>query len=321
MAVAGGLQGGSEDLATTASPSGEFFYGGQAVVEGVMMRGRDRYAVAVRLPQSGEILVHRGELRSHLYRHLLWRLPFARGLAMVAEQLHLGMRSLIWATRVNAGAQDVEIGTREIGISLAVAVALSVGIFFGLPLVGAGLAIHRTGSLGFVLVEALIRIGLVVGYLLLVGLLPEVRRLFQYHGAEHKTVNALEAGWPLDPEHVRPASTLHPRCGTGFLLVVLVVSLFVFSLVAVFNPDWVGVVVSRLVGIPVVAALAYEAIRWLARHRRSPVAWALLQPVLATQRLTTREPDDGMLEVAIAALEAAREGEPVPGLQVTGVSA
>ncbi len=321
MAVAGGLQGGSGRLATNTPPPGGFSYGGQAVLEGVMMRGRHRYAVAVRLPQSGEIVVHRGELRSPLYRHPFWRLPFVRGLAMVAEQLHLGMRSLIWATRVNAGAQDVEIGAREIGISLAVAVVLSVGIFFGLPLLGAGLAVHRSGSFGFVLVEALVRICLVVGYLLLMGLLPDVRRLFQYHGAEHKAINALEAGWPLDPEHVRPASTLHPRCGTGFLLVVLVASLLVFSLIAVLNPNWVGVVVSRLVGIPVVATLAYEAIRWLARHRRRRVAWALLQPVLATQRLTTREPDEGMLEVAIAALEAAREDEPVLTLEAAGATA
>ena len=290
-----------------------YFYGGQAVIEGVMMRGRRHYAVAVRLPRTGEIRVDRGALTAPIYTQRVWRLPFLRGLALLAEQLHLGTRSLSWSAQVNAGAQDIRIGGREVAVSLAVALVGSVLLFFGLPLLGASLAVHRSSSLGFVLVEGLIRVALVLGYLSLIALVPDVRRVFQYHGAEHKTINAYEAGSRLDVDGVRPASVLHPRCGTGFLLVVLVVSVLVFSVVAVFHPNWFWLVVSRLLGIPVIAGLAYEWIRLMARHRNHPVVRVLLVPVLYTQRFTTREPDDGMLEVAIAALKAAIEGdEPAP---------
>jgi len=287
----------------------DFFYGGQAVIEGVMMRGRRHYAVAVRVPVTNEIRVERGALSGALYTHPLWKLPFIRGLALIAEQLHLGTRSLSWSAQVNAGAQDIQIGRREVAISLAVAVALSVGLFFGLPLLGASLAVHRANSLFFVLVEGVIRVGLVLAYLSLISLVPDVRRVFQYHGAEHKTINALEAGWPLEVPAVRRASVMHPRCGTGFLLVVLVASILVFSLVAVFNPNWFWLVASRILGIPVIAGVGFEAIRFMARHRNHPVVRILLLPVLYTQRFTTREPSDDMLEVSIAALNAARQGE------------
>ena len=286
-----------------------FFYGGQAVIEGVMMRGRRHYAVAVRTPITKEIRVERGALTAALYTHPVWKLPFLRGLALLAEQLHLGTRSLSWSAQVNAGAQDIHIGRREVAISLTVAMVLSVGLFFGLPLLGASLAVHRSSSLLFVLVEGVIRVGLVLAYLSLIALVPDVRRVFQYHGAEHKTINAYEAGWPLEVPSVRRASVLHPRCGTGFLLVVLVVSILLFSLVALFNPNWFWLVASRVLGIPVIAGTGFEAIRLMARHRRNPVVRVLLLPVLYTQRFTTREPDDSMLEVAITALNAARLGE------------
>ncbi len=273
------------------------------------MRGRRHYAVAVRVPVTNEIRVERGALSGALYTHPLWKLPLIRGLALLAEQLHLGTRSLSWSAQVNAGAQDIQIGRREVAISLAVAVALSVGLFFGLPLLGASLAVHRANSLFFVLVEGVIRVGLVLAYLSLISLVPDVRRVFQYHGAEHKTINALEAGWPLEVPAVRRASVMHPRCGTGFLLVVLVASILVFSLVAVFNPNWFWLVASRLLGIPVIAGVGFEAIRFMARHRNHPVVRILLLPVLYTQRFTTREPSDDMLEVSIAALNAARQGE------------
>ncbi|HEX4213546.1 MAG TPA: DUF1385 domain-containing protein [Candidatus Dormibacteraeota bacterium] len=314
-----------EPAAPAGQPAGapSFFYGGQAVIEGVMMRGRRDYAVAVRDPK-GEIRVQRGELRGSLYRHRFWRLPFVRGLAMLGEQLHLGMRSLLWSAGVAAG-EEIEIGPKEIAISLVIGIGFSALLFIGLPLLGAGLADHRAGSFGFVVVESLIRVALVLGYLLLMGTIRDVRRVLQYHGAEHKTINALESGWALEPATVKRASALHPRCGTGFLLVVLVVSLVVFSLVALAHPDWVFLIASRLIGIPVIAGVSYEAIRLLARHRSNPVARVLLLPVLYTQKLTTREPDEGMLEVAIAALEAVmeadREPSPVPapgGLEVAG---
>jgi uncharacterized protein YqhQ len=275
----------------------------------VMMRGRKHYAVAVRVPNSGEIRVQRGALTAPIYTHRFWKLPFVRGLALLAEQLHLGTRSLSWSAQVNAGAQDIQIGRREVATSLVIAVVGSLLLFFGLPLLGAGLAVHRSNSLGFVLVEGLFRVGLVLAYLSLIGLVPDVRRVFQYHGAEHKTINAYEGGWPLDVPSVRPASVLHPRCGTGFLLVVLVISVLVFGLVAMFSPNWFWLVVSRIVGIPVIAGGGFECLRFMARHREHPVIRLLLLPVLYTQRFTTREPDDGMLEVAIAAFNAAREGE------------
>ena len=298
-----------------------FFYGGQAVIEGVMMRGRRHYAVAVRVPGTGEIKVQRGALTAPIYTHRLWKLPFIRGLALLAEQLHLGTRSLTWSARVNAGAQDIQIGRREVAISLAVALVASVALFFGLPLLGASLAVHRSNSVWFVLVEGLIRVGLVLAYLSLIGLMREVRRVFQYHGAEHKTINAYEAGRPLQVAAVRPASVLHPRCGTGFLLVVLVVSVLLFSLVAVFNPNWFWLIASRVLGIPVIAGAGFEAIRFMAKHRHHPVVRVLLLPVLYTQRFTTREPDDAMLEVAIAALNAAKEGEDEEAARSAGAAA
>lgn len=291
--------------------SDRFFYGGQAVVEGVMMRGRRHYAVAVRLP-DGKIKVRSEALHSAIYVSRLWRKPLLRGLAMLAEQLHLGMKSLIWSAGVNAGEQDVEIGKKEIIASVAIGIAVSALLFIGLPLLGAGFAVRRSGSFGFVLVEGLIRVVIVIAYLGLIGLMKDVRRIFQYHGAEHKTINALERGWRLEPASVRPASRLHPRCGTGFLIVVLVVSVLVFSLVAAAQPNWFWLILSRLVGIPVIASLSYEWIRLLARYPENPVVKVLLVPVLYTQKLTTREPDDGMLEVAIAALEAARAGDSAP---------
>jgi uncharacterized protein YqhQ len=291
------------------APQDGFFYGGQAVIEGVMMRGRRHFAVAVRVPGSGEIRIERGALTAPIYTHRVWKLPFIRGLALLAEQIHLGTRSLSWSAQVNAGAQDIQIGKREVAISLGIAAIGSILLFFGLPLLGASLAVHRTSSFWFVLVEGLIRVALVLAYLSLIALMPDVRRVFQYHGAEHKTINAYEAGRPLDVEGVRPASVLHPRCGTGFLLVVLVVSVLVFSLVAVFHPNWPALIASRVIGIPVIAGVGFECIRFMARHRDNPVVRVLLLPVLYTQRFTTREPDDGMLEVAIAALQAAREGE------------
>ena len=335
---------GSESVAATPHPaaapptspaSGEakaeqpFFYGGQAVIEGVMMRGKRYYAVAVRLPTTKEIVVDRGELKAPIYTHPLWKLPFVRGLALIGEQLHLGMKSLIWSANVNAGSQNIEIGKKEITGSVAMAGVFALVIFIGLPLLLASFAVHRSGSFLFVLVEGLIRVGLVLGYLAAIALLPDVRRVFQYHGAEHKTINAFESGWTLDVPSVRRASTLHPRCGTGFLLVVLVVSVIVFSVVAVFHPNlfWLvvsvvvfsvvalfhpnlfWVIASRVLAIPLIAGTGFELIRFMARHRYNPIVKIALLPVLGTQKFTTREPTDDMLEVAICAFNSARQGE------------
>jgi uncharacterized protein YqhQ len=265
--------------------------------------------VAVRLPTTKEIVVDRGELKAAIYVNPIWKLPFVRGLALIGEQLHLGMKSLIWSANMNAGAQDVQIGKKEITGSVAFAAVFGLGLFLGLPLLLAGLAVHHSGSFQFVLVEGVIRVGLVLGYLSAIALLPDVRRVFQYHGAEHKTINAFESGWPLDIPSVRRASLLHPRCGTGFLLVVLVVSVIVFSIVALFHPNWFWLIASRVLAIPLIAGAGFELIRFMARNRRNPIVRVMLLPVLGTQKFTTREPSDDMLEVAITAFNGAREGE------------
>jgi uncharacterized protein YqhQ len=298
-----------EVLAKPKAKTDQFFYGGQAVIEGVMMRGKHHYAVAVRLPQSKEIVVDRGELKAPIYTNPLWKLPFVRGLALLGEQLHLGMKSLIWSANMNAGSKDIVIGKKEVTMSVTVAGVIALGGFIGLPLLLAGLAVHRSGSFMFVLVEGVIRVGLVLAYLSAISLLPDVRRVFMYHGAEHKTINAYESGWQLDVQSVRRASTLHPRCGTGFLLVVMVVSIIVFSIVAIFHPNFFWLVMSRVLAIPLIAGSGFELIRYMARHRYNPVVKIALLPVLGTQKFTTREPSDDMLEVAITAFNGARQGE------------
>ncbi|HVS50582.1 MAG TPA: DUF1385 domain-containing protein [Candidatus Dormibacteraeota bacterium] len=293
----------------TAKAEQPFFYGGQAVIEGVMMRGKRHYAVAVRLPTTKEIVVDRGELKAQIYVNPIWKLPFVRGLALIGEQLHLGMKSLIWSANMNASGKDIVIGKKEITGSVAFAGVFALVLFLGLPLLLASFAVQHSGSFQFVLIEGIIRVGLVLGYLAAIALLPDVKRVFQYHGAEHKTINAFESGWPLDVPSVRRASTLHPRCGTGFLIVVMVVSVVVFSIVAIFHPNWFWIIASRVLAIPVIAGVGFESIRFMARHRRNPVIRVLLLPVLGTQLLTTREPSDDMMEVAICAFNSAREGE------------
>jgi uncharacterized protein YqhQ len=265
--------------------------------------------VAVRLPKTKEIVVDRGELKAAIYVNPMWKLPILRGLALIGEQLHLGMKTLIWSANVNAGDNDITIGKREITGSIIFAGIFGLALFLGLPLLLAGLTVHRSDNILFVVVEGVIRVGLVLGYLSAIALLPDVRRVFQYHGAEHKTINAFEAGWPLDVTSVRRASLLHPRCGTGFLLVVLVVSVVVFSVVAVFHPNWFWLIASRLLAIPLIAGAGFELIRFMARHRYHPVVRVMLLPVLGTQKFTTRQPTDDMLEVAITAFNSARQGE------------
>jgi len=284
----------------------KFFYGGQAVIEGVLMRGRTTYAVAVRTP-AGEVVVKRERLRSVVYTHPVWKLPLLRGLAGLWEMLHLGMKALVYSANIQARGSDIELTPRQLAITVTIAVIAGIGFFLGLPLVLAAFLGGGRSALRFTLIEGLIRIGLLLGYLYVISLFPDIRRVFQYHGAEHKTINAYEAGLTLDVEQIRTQSTLHPRCGTGFLLAVMIVSVFVFSIVG--RPALIWLLLSRLALIPVIAMLAYEGIRFAGRHRTNPVVKVLLIPLLATQKLTTREPDDAQLEVALAAFQAAREEE------------
>jgi uncharacterized protein YqhQ len=295
-------------LATSlaAAATQPFFYGGQAVIEGVLMRGPSEWAVAARRPDGG-ISIRQDHLQSRMYTSAFFRLPFIRGVIGLVEMLHLGTSAMIWSANVKAKAENLEIGRGAIAATLAFSMVFSFGLFLGLPLLAGG-ALQRHSTFGFTLVEGVTRGVLVVGYMWVISFIPDVRRLFQYHGAEHKTINAFEAGAPLTVEGVAPQSRLHPRCGTGFLVVVVFVSIVVFSLVG--RPALPLLILSRIVLIPVIAAISYELIRLGAKNYRNPVVAKLLTPVLAAQLLTTREPDASMMEVALTAFKAVRVGAP-----------
>jgi uncharacterized protein YqhQ len=288
-----------------SAPPGTFFYGGQAVIEGVLMRGRDTYAVAARRPDGG-IAICTDVLRSRVYTAGLWRRPFFRGVAGLYETIHLGMRALQWSAIVQLG-QDAEIGEGTLRGAMIASLVFVLALFIGLPLLLGGLLHHGSESITSVLIEGVIRAVVLVAYLVLISLIPNVRRLFQYHGAEHMAINALESGDAVDVDHVRACSRLHPRCGTGFLVVVAFVSVGVFAPLGLL-PTAVRLV-CQIVLVPVVAAVSYEIIRALIRIRGTAAGRIALAPVLGAQLLSTRQPDDLQIEVAIAALDAARHGE------------
>jgi uncharacterized protein YqhQ len=288
---------------------GQFNYGGQAVIEGVMMRGTRCMAVAVRHP-NGEIVIHSEPLTAGIYTSSWGRLPFIRGLAMLWDALVLGVRTLMFSANIAlAEEEDVSFSGPVAWGTLAISLVFGIGFFFVTPLLVVRLLdwLIHSSLLGNV-VEGLVRLALFLGYIVLIARLPDIQRVFAYHGAEHKTINAYEAGADLTVEQVRQFSTLHPRCGTGFLLVVMVLSIFVFSLIGK-PPLWLGIL-SRVALIPVIAGLSYEFIRFsAARYQCNRLLTWLISPSLALQTLTTREPDDSMLEVAITALTRVLVGE------------
>ena len=290
---------------TAATP---YFYGGQAVIEGVLMRGPTCWAVAARRP-DGEITLRKDRLKSVVYRGRIFRLPFIRGVVGLFEMLHLGTSAMMWSANVKAKADDIEIGRGAIAITIIFSLIFSFLVFFGLPLLAGGALRNRGGSLGFTVVEGLARATILILYLWLISFIPDIRRLFQYHGAEHKTINAFESGAPLTVAGVGAQSRLHPRCGTGFLVVVVAVSIVVFTFVG--RPPLPLLIASRVLLVPVIAAVSYEIIKLMARHSTNPVVSRLLVPVLAAQYLTTREPDPSQMEVAIAAFSNVREDERV----------
>ncbi|HZS15443.1 MAG TPA: DUF1385 domain-containing protein [Candidatus Dormibacteraeota bacterium] len=293
-------------MGTAAAARQPFFYGGQAVIEGVLMRGRGHYAVAARR-KDGSIVVKQEPLTSRVYTSSVWKLPFLRGVAGLVEMLHLGMRALSWSANVQMEEEEIQLSKGAMRVTMSISIVFGLLLFVGLPL-GAAALIHRgPRSVGFVVIEGVARAVILLGYLLLIGSMRSVGRVFEYHGAEHKTINCFESGDPLDVEHVRRASRLHPRCGTGFLVVVALVSIVVFAPLGGLSP--LMLVLSRILLVPVVAAISYEGIRGLARIRDTAVGRVLVAPILATQLLTTREPDDRQMEVAIAAFHAARAGE------------
>jgi uncharacterized protein YqhQ len=280
--------------------------GGQAVLEGVMMRGVSTWAVAVRTPE-GQIEVESEPLTPWAKRNRLWRVPIIRGVVALAESMKIGFRAL--AISANAQIEDDEDGEPEEiggwvwGLTIAFSLVLAIGLFFVVPV---GLTSLIKGQLGspflFWLVEGLLRTGIFIGYIWAISRMSDLRRTFEYHGAEHKTISCYEAEDELTPERAKLYSRLHPRCGTSFLLIVMVLAIFIFAPLGL--PAWYWLVVSRIVGIPVIAGLSYEVIKWAGKNRRKAWVRGVMWPGLMLQNLTTREPDLDQLAVAIASLNA-----------------
>jgi len=278
-----------------------FHYGGQAVIEGVMIRGKEGVAISVRQP-NGELNVVRQPLAS-IYKGRLREMPLIRGIIALIETLVLGTQSLLHSAQV-AAAEEVgeKIPTALLWGTVAVSLALGVVFFFMVPLFATRYLIdpYIESALLSNIFEGLIRIGIFIAYLKVISLIPDIKRVFAYHGAEHKVVNAYEAGVPLDVESVKKYSTAHARCGTAFLFIVLIVSIFVFALVG--QPTlWIRIL-SRIALIPVIAVIGYEIMKFGAGHTNNKIVRILLAPGLLLQTITTREPDDSQIEAAISAL-------------------
>jgi uncharacterized protein YqhQ len=285
----------------------KFYYGGQAVIEGVMMRGKNTLATATRHP-NGEIGVDRKNLSS-LYTGFWRKTPLVRGVLALIESLVLGIQTLMDSANVALEEEKVELsGWKMWGIILA-AMGFSVAVFFFIPLFVAKLIEPSATGFVFNLIEGIIRVVLFITYLSLVALMKDIKRVFAYHGAEHKVINTYEGGDPLEVEYARKYSTANPRCGTSFLFAVLIIAILVFSVFSAFNPSLFWIVASRLILLPVIAALGYEFIYFTSRHCGNPVMKVLLTPGLWLQKLSTREPDDRQLEVALAALKSVLQAE------------
>jgi uncharacterized protein YqhQ len=277
--------------------------GGQAVLEGVMMRGPSAWAVAVR-KRDGDIAQLNRSISSPMARHWIFRLPVIRGVVALGESLAIGFRAL--AISANYAAQEegddevsTEISRGAIIFAFVVAIGFAVALFKVTPaLITNWLPIHNTGY--FVVIEGVIRVVLFIAYLFLISLLPDLKRVFQYHAAEHKAINAYEAGEELVPERVQRFSLIHPRCGTAFLLWVMVIAIFVFAFFG--RPHWYWLIATRILLLPVIAGLAYELIRFAGKHTDNRILMTLLAPGLWLQRLTTRQPTLDQIEVSIGAL-------------------
>lgn len=292
-------------------------YGGQAVIEGVMMRGKQSLAIAMRAPDNS-IVIHNDSISS-LYRSRIVKIPFLRGLILLWDALGLGMQALTISANTQS-AEDEKIEGTTLIITLVISLAFAVGLFFLIP-AGVGHFSERILTSLFNLetsqnnpatwlgniIEGLTRLFILVGYIWMIGRIPDIKRVFAYHGAEHKTINAFEFGADLTPQSVKKFSLEHPRCGTAFLLTLVLISVLFFSLL---GPLPLGLrLASRVIMIPILAGVAYEYIRWTANHMNLPIVKWMVKPNLALQRLTTREPDLDMLEVSIAAFNAMRAGE------------
>jgi uncharacterized protein YqhQ len=306
---------------------------GQAVLEGVMMRGVSNWAVAVRKPTVeppepaqdddgdptaaapasplGEVEVSTFPLESAMRRHRLLRLPIVRGVVALGGSMVIGFRALEVSANAQLPAgeeQQEEISKGVWAGTVVLALAFAIVLFFLIPVGLTSLIKHQLGSsLLFWLVEGLVRTSLFLGYMVLLSRVRDLRRVFEYHGAEHKTISCFEAGLPLTPANAKRFSRLHPRCGTSFLLVVMIVAIFVFAPIGL--PAWYWLFATRILGVPVIAGISFELIKFAGRNRSKRWVQAVMWPGLKLQLLTTREPDLDQLAVAIAALEAVLERE------------
>jgi uncharacterized protein YqhQ len=315
-------------------------YGGQAVIEGVMMRGKQSMAIAMRAPDES-IVIHQDELSS-IYRSKILQIPFVRGIILLWDALGLGVQALTISANTQSD-EDEKIEGPALIITLLISLTFAIGLFFLLPATIGHIAEQVLNppviveipftdqTLTFLseyestipfaneasqstaaawsgnLIEGLVRLLILIGYIWLIGRIPDIKRVFAYHGAEHKTINAFEAGAELTPACVKEFSLEHPRCGTAFLLTLMLISILFFTLL---GPLPLGLrLASRIIMIPILAGVAYEYIRWTSSHISSPLVKILVKPNLALQRLTTKEPDLEMLEVSIAAFNAMRTNE------------
>jgi uncharacterized protein YqhQ len=281
-------------------------YGGQAVIEGVMMRGSRSVAIAMRAPNQ-EIVVHKEPLGG-IYQSRLTKIPFLRGLVMLWDALGLGVRALTISANTQTG-EDEKLEGPAMYMTIFVSLAFGIGLFFLAPAAIGQLSekFFNVSTWASNLLEGFVRLALLIGYIWLIGRWAEINRVFAYHGAEHKTINAFEAGAELTPENVSQYSVEHPRCGTAFLLTLVVFSIIFFSLLGPLPTFWR--LASRILFLPVLAGVAYEYIRWTANHLDNPVVRLIVKPSLGLQHLTTREPTSEMLEVAITAFKTMRTEE------------
>ncbi len=289
------------------SASKPVYHGGQAVIEGVMMRGRKSLAVVVRRPDGGLSIA--SQPVPNLYKGRLRELPFIRGIIVLIETLVLGIQTLLHSAQIAASEEEKEMSPAMLWGTAALGIGFGVVLFFLVPLFITRYFIdpYITSALLSNIIEGILRIGIFIAYLKIIALMPDIRRLFAYHGAEHKVVNAYENGVPLELDSVRNYSTAHTRCGTSFLLAVLVIAIIVFALLG--RPPLLVSIISRIFLIPVIAAIGYEFVRFSAAHHENPLMHALIVPGLWLQSLTTREPNDAQLETAVVALKTVIEAD------------
>jgi uncharacterized protein YqhQ len=272
--------------------------GGQAVIEGVMMKSKDRYCVAIR-KKDGKIKTKTEQFKSITEKSRILKLPFVRGIFILIETLVLGIKTLSWSANQLAEEEGEEISALSLALTIIFSIILGIALFVGLPLLITKI-VSRAEGVMFNVIDGVFRLVIFIVYVLIISLMKDVRRIFQYHGAEHKVVNCLDHGKDINLGNVQAYSTLHPRCGTAFIMIVLIISIVVFSFIV--TPSlWIKFI-SRIVLIPAIAGFSYELLKLSDRYKKSRLVWILSLPGLGVQKITTREPDQGQIEVAIEAM-------------------